>query len=198
VTLLARPGVRARAQLVARRVTDLLPTTAAVVHVKETTAAAFTAVAMSGDVKVAAQLQISPIGRVAILEGPALRRETYAHLDVRRLPFTTLLETAPVVNLQCPLFKRTAENQFYFGKIEGRSEVFIYGCVDRLEPKLATSRTGQRQQNQVCTHRAQLAQGLDALIPTFADRVEIQQQASSLSCLISCTSSAQSRRTKRP
>jgi len=84
VALLARPGVRARAHLIARRVTDPLAASAAVVHVKETPDAAFTAVAMSGDVKVAAQLQFSTISEVAILEGQALRRETYAHLDVRR------------------------------------------------------------------------------------------------------------------
>ncbi|HTT19615.1 MAG TPA: efflux RND transporter periplasmic adaptor subunit [Candidatus Sulfotelmatobacter sp.] len=84
VALLARPGVRARAHVVARRVTDQLPASAAVVHVKETPDAAFIAVAMSGDVKVAAQLQFSTMSRVTILEGQALRRETYAHLDVRR------------------------------------------------------------------------------------------------------------------
>ena len=106
LALLARPGVRARAQLVARRVTDLLSGTAAVVHVKETPAAAFTAVAMSGDVKIAAQLQFSPIGRVAILEGRALRRETYAHLDVRRtvesliyIPLTSEEEMIGVVEI---------------------------------------------------------------------------------------------------
>jgi RND family efflux transporter MFP subunit len=106
LALLARPGVRARAQLVARRATDLLPAAAAVVHVKETPTAAFTAVAMSGDVKVAARLQFSPIGRIAILEGPALRRETYAHLDVRRtvesltyVPLTSEEEMIGVVEI---------------------------------------------------------------------------------------------------
>src|ERR1700757_168509 len=82
VALLARPGAHARAQLVARWVTDLLPGTAAVVYVKA--AAAFRAIAISGEVKVAAHLRFSPIGRVVILEGQALRREDYAHLDVRR------------------------------------------------------------------------------------------------------------------
>jgi hypothetical protein len=69
VALLTRPGVRARAQLAARRVTDLLPGTAAVVYVKA--GAVFTAVAISGEVKVAAQLRFSPTGPIAILEGQA-------------------------------------------------------------------------------------------------------------------------------
>jgi len=101
VALLARPGTHARAQLVARRVTDLLPGAAAVVYVK--TGAAFNAIATSGEVKVAAQLRFSPAERVAILEGQALRRETFAHLDVRRtvesLTYLTLTSEEQVIGL---------------------------------------------------------------------------------------------------
>ena len=125
VALLTRPGVRARAQLAARRVTDLLPGTAAVVYVKA--GAAFSAVAISGEVKVAAQLRFSPTGPIAILEGQALRRETFAHLDIRRtvesLTYVTLtaeeemIGVVEIVSFEQPL------NQTPLGPLEELGQI---------------------------------------------------------------------------
>jgi transcriptional regulator with GAF, ATPase, and Fis domain len=101
--LLAEREVAPRAQLIANRLIELFPGSAAAIHVVDSESRAFTAKATAGDVRVAGTLDgVSGIAAkaaahraVAVHEGRELRREDYAHLDVRRT--VTSLAYAPLI-----------------------------------------------------------------------------------------------------
>jgi GAF domain-containing protein/multidrug efflux pump subunit AcrA (membrane-fusion protein) len=91
--LLARQEVAPRAQVTADQVAELLPGTAVVVYVVEDQEnPAWTAKATTGEITVAEVMEFhsGSLGAVAdskslqVFEGVDLRREDYAHLDVRR------------------------------------------------------------------------------------------------------------------
>lgn len=121
--LLAEHGVEARAHLVVQRATELLPGVAAVLYLKDHNAPTWTAKATSGEIGVARQLAsgveilgtAATRGGVSLREGRELRREDYAHLDVRRtvtslayaplLLDRTILGVIEVINYDEPLTK---------------------------------------------------------------------------------------------
>ena len=91
--LLTQLEVGPRARITANQLTDLLPGTAAVVYVIEDAEnPAWTPKATAGDIAAAraSEFRVGTLGRVAdrnapfVVEGRGLRREDYAHLDVRR------------------------------------------------------------------------------------------------------------------
>jgi RND family efflux transporter MFP subunit len=92
-TLLAQPEVTPRAQVIADRVAELLPGTAAVVYVIEDQEnPAWTAKATAGEITVGEVLDFNAgtLGAVAeskalqVFEGASLQREDLSHLDIRR------------------------------------------------------------------------------------------------------------------
>jgi RND family efflux transporter MFP subunit len=91
--LLARAEVGPRAQVTADQIAELLPGTAVVVYIiEDLDNPAWTAKALAGEVTVGAAMEFGAgtLGTVAakkalvVFEAPDLRREEYAHLDVRR------------------------------------------------------------------------------------------------------------------
>jgi len=101
--LLAEREVSPRAQLIANRLMELLPGAAAAIYVVDRESGAFAAKATAGDLRVAAKLDCvtgiparATAHRVVVVhEGRELRREDYAHLDVRRT--VTSLAYAPLL-----------------------------------------------------------------------------------------------------
>ena len=92
-TLLAQPEVTPRARVIADRVAELLPGTAAVVYVIEDQEnPAWTAKATAGEITVGEVLDFNAgtLGAVAeskalqVFEGASLQREDLSHLDIRR------------------------------------------------------------------------------------------------------------------
>jgi RND family efflux transporter MFP subunit len=104
--LLAQQEVAPRAQVVANKVAELLPDTAAVVYViADQESPMWTAKATAGDISVidTVEFDAGTLGAVAakrellVFEGGDLPREEYAHLDIRR-QFVTLACAPLLVN----------------------------------------------------------------------------------------------------